>query len=165
MRRKSLKDTKRENAQAMNYLAKLSDKPLIDVPAGSVKRGPQTRRTDGPKLESEVSAEIVRAAKQFGNVKLWRNNRGQVMLPNGGRLSYGVGPNGASDFIGYRRITITQDMVGQRIAQFLAVESKRPNAHGTDPQLEFIARVESDGGCAGIAHDSEEALRIIRGKL
>lgn len=57
--RKSLKDTKRQVAQAMNYYATMADKPLIDVPAGSVKRGPQVRRTDGPKRESVVQQEII----------------------------------------------------------------------------------------------------------
>lgn len=59
MNRKSLKDQMRENAQVLNFYAKLSDKPLIDVPAGSVKRGPQVRRTDGPKRESVVQQEII----------------------------------------------------------------------------------------------------------
>lgn len=56
--RKSLKDTKRENAQAMNYYASLTGKPLVNVPDGSVKRGPQTLRTDY-KRESEVQKEII----------------------------------------------------------------------------------------------------------
>ena len=115
-------------------------------------------------MERDVNKEIEREARRFDNVKLWRNNRGQVMLPNGGRLTYGVGPNGASDFIGYRRVTITQDMVGRYIAQFLCVESKRPTKRGTDDQLEFIARVENDGGVGGVAHSGEEALRIFTGR-
>lgn len=57
--RKSLKDTLRANAQAMNYYAAMSGKPPVPVPDGSVKRGPNKPRTDGRKSESEVQREII----------------------------------------------------------------------------------------------------------
>lgn len=118
---------------------------------------------DGRKLESEVNKEIEAAAKLLG-VRLWRNNRGQVELPSGGRLTYGVGPNGASDYIGYRVVRITADMVGRRIAQFLAVESKRPGENATEAQAAFASLVLEDGGQSGVAHSGEEAIWILRNK-
>ena len=154
--RKSLSQTKHDNANAMNFYAAMADKPRMEVP--DVITRTRTNNT----AERDVSKQIQDVAKQFDNVKLWRNNRGQVMLDNGARIAYGVGPNGASDFIGYRRITITADMVGQSIAQFLAVEAKRPGAKPRPEQSEFIERINQDGGRAGVATSPEEALRILR---
>lgn len=118
--------------------------------------------SDGRKLESDVNREIQQAAKLFDNVRLWRNNRGQVELPSGGRLTYGVGPNGASDFIGYRRIRITQEMVGSVVAQFLCIESKRPGEKPTLEQQRFNDSVFADGGQSGVAHSGVEAIAVIR---
>jgi hypothetical protein len=60
MKRKSLKDTLRENAQAMRYYARMADKPDVEIPDGSVRRGPnKPRAADAPKLESHVQKEII----------------------------------------------------------------------------------------------------------
>lgn len=132
--------------------------------AKAAARKPRAKAgSDGRTIEATVNKEIEAAAKLLG-VVLWRNTRGQVLLPNGGRLTYGVGPNGASDYIGYRVVRITQDMVGKRIAQFLAVESKRPGENATEAQAAFAEMVATDGGQSGVAHSGEEALGILRKK-
>ena len=51
---------------------------------------------------------------------MYRNSRGAVKLPNGGMLTYGVGPNGGSDWLGYQSVLVTEDMVGRTIAVFVA---------------------------------------------
>jgi len=162
----SLADQKRANNDAQRYYAALSGRPVPDGALATVK-DKVTRNaagSDGRPLERDVSKEIVGIAARLQDVHLWRNNMGQVMLPNGGRLSFGVGPIGASDFIGYRRVTVTQEMVGTVVAQFLAVEAKRPGAALRSDQQDFIARVTVDGGCAGVARSGEDALNILRKK-
>ncbi len=60
MTRKSLKDTKREIAQSLNFYARMSDKPAVDIPEGSVRRGPNKPRAEGaPKREAEVQQAII----------------------------------------------------------------------------------------------------------
>lgn len=59
----------------------------------------------------------------------------------------------SSDLIGVRPLEITQDMVGQTVGQFLAVECKPPGwvYRGDDheaAQLAFHALVQSKGGLA-----------------
>lgn len=159
-------DTLRANKAGMQHYEKLSgrDTPAEQLALQTV-REKVTRKpagSDGRKLERDVNAEITKVAKMFHNVKLWRNNRGQVMLPNGGRLTYGVGPNGAADFIGYRTITVTSDMIGEQIAQFLCIESKRPGENATNEQMDFAADVYADGGRSGVAHSGIEAIAIMR---
>ncbi len=83
MKRKSLKDQKRENALAMRYYARMSDKPDPEIPEGSVKRGPQIRRTDGPKRESVVQQEIIEFLMQSPHVAMIeRHNSGTMQEGN-----------------------------------------------------------------------------------
>lgn len=81
--------------------------------------------------ERDVQALIRLEASRKG-VKLWRNNVGATRCPDGGYLRYGLANDSqqlnavfkSSDLIGIRPITITQDMVGQVIGQFIAREVK-----------------------------------------
>lgn len=58
--KKSLKDIKKQNAQAMNFYSRLADKPPVEIPEGSVKRGPHKPRAEGaPKREAEVQQAII----------------------------------------------------------------------------------------------------------
>jgi hypothetical protein len=100
--------------------------------------------------ESNLSKQIVKRALQLG-CKLWRNQVGTYLLKDGRYITSGLCV-GSSDYIGYTVRTITPDMVGKRIAVFTAIEAKRPGARNTatDRQVEFVERVNSDGGIAQI---------------
>lgn len=102
------------------------------------------------------------AAKGFA---LWRNQVGSYKLADGRWLSSGLG-EGSSDLIGFRRITITQEMVGDTFAQFAAVEVKKDLSKigkmGTKErnrikkQRAFIDMVNNAGGVAFFADDTTE---------
>lgn len=64
---------------------------------------------------------------------------------------------GSSDLIGWRTITITPDMVGQTIAQFVASEVKAENGKLTEEQIAFINAVHSAGGFACVPRSVDEA--------
>ena len=159
----SMQDTIRANNKAMEFYSAMSGKPTPDGALREVKekvvRGP--RKDTGQVTERDVSSEITSVAKQHLNGCLWRNNRGQLILPNGGRLTYGVGPNGASDYIGFKHIIITQEMVGQRMAQFVALEAKRPGAKLKNDQQDFLWLIDEAGGLAGVARSGEDAIQIL----
>jgi hypothetical protein len=112
---------------------------------------------NGPS-ESDVSPQIVQAVQATG-CQLWRNNSGVAKF--GPRwVRYGVG-KGGSDHIGYLPVRVTEAMVGQIIAVFVAVESKRPKgAEYTQDQIDFIANVKAAGGIAGFAHSWEQGRAI-----
>lgn len=94
-------------------------------------------------------------------VRIWRNNCGALKDQDGRLIRFGVANPGGSDLIGWRSVTVTPDMVGQKIAVFLAIEVKGERGYATDPQKNFIARVKSDGGLAGVARCLDDALGII----
>ena len=76
-------------------------------------------------------------------------------------MQFGVGSPGGSDLIGYRRVRVTEEMVGQEIAQFAAVEVKTPKGRVKAEQQQFINHVLSAGGVAGIARSVDEAQKLL----
>jgi len=70
---------------------------------------------------------------------------------------------GSSDLIGWRSITITEDMVGQRIAQFVAIEVKNEAGKLRKTQAAFLNTVAEAGGRAGVARSVTDAVHILAG--
>lgn len=73
----------------------------------------------------------------------------------------GLGVNGSSDLIGFKKVVITQNMIGTTIAQFLAIEVKTENDTLKPDQQTFMDAVNDAGGIAGVARSPEDAKRII----
>ena len=124
----------------------------------------------------------------FPKKKLFRNNRGVGWV---GNVKQGVAENGkpvtviyqarpiyyglpqvkkhekpsdpkGSDIIGWEPVIITQDMVGQKIAQFVAIEVKTlAYRKATEGQMNFLRAVKRDGGQAVIIHEKENDTYFI----
>ena len=94
-------------------------------------------------------------------VRLFRNNCGALKDTEGRLIRYGVANPGGSDLIGWRSVTVTPDMVGQKLAIFLAIEVKGERTRVTDQQRNFIDRVKAGGGLAGVARSVEDAKAIV----
>jgi hypothetical protein len=90
---------------------------------------------------------------------LYRNNCGVLQDRRGVPVRYGLQP-GSSDLIGWRTVTITPDMVGQRIAVFTSIEVKTPTGRVKPEQQQWLDAVQAAGGIAGVARSVEDALRI-----
>lgn len=98
-------------------------------------------------------------------VKLFRNNVGMLEDKFGNKVRYGLAP-GSSDLIGWKPVTITPEMVGNKIAVFVAVEVKKPGSRTDKARLElqknFVAAVNKDGGIAGFVESVDDATRMLR---
>lgn len=118
-----------------------------------------------PKEQSESWAQsAIRLEAAQKGVRLFRNNVGALKDERGVPVRYGLANDNAalnkrlksSDLIGWRPLTITPDMVGGIVAQFLAREVKAPgwtyrgDAH-EQAQAAFIHLVQADGGDAAFA--------------
>lgn len=116
--------------------------------------------------ESSVQADVRLALGR--DAVLFRNNTGALRNDYGRLVHFGVGPDGGggSDLIGWKSITITPDMIGQRVAVFLAIETKDVNGRTAKKRLEaqakFIKQVQLAGGLAGFARSEDDARAIIR---
>lgn len=112
--------------------------------------------------ESEIVAD-VRLALSKGPNRLFRNNVGALMDARGRLVSYGLCV-GSSDLIGWRTVEITPEMIGRKIAVFVALEGKMPGAYMTKEQQLFVEAVERAGGISGMFRSVQEADAILRGE-
>lgn len=78
-------------------------------------------------------------------------------------IQTGMGVHGIPDRIGCVPVTITPEMVGQRVGLFVAVESKRPgrrgekNAGASGQQVDILHDILDAGGVAMLADGEEDA--------
>ncbi len=92
--------------------------------------------------------------------RLYRNQVGSLPDPRTGRLvTFGLA-RGSADLIGWRTITVTQAMVGTRLAVFTSIEVKTPTGRVRPEQQAWLAVVQGAGGIAGIARSVDDALQM-----
>lgn len=115
------------------------------------------------KAEKNIAREILIAASKAGH-RLFINARGKgwsggpverhadgsVTVHNARAVTYGLGPDGSADLLGW-----TRD------GRFASVEVKRPGEYPRQNQKDWMAAVRRAGGVAGVARSVEDALRIL----
>lgn len=101
--------------------------------------------------EHDTQKAILQWLGKRGRGRLYRNNAGVK-----GHVRFGLCP-GASDIIGWESMKITEDMVGQRVAIFTAIEVKGPKGRLTPEQIDFLDLVNAAGGFACMARSVKEA--------
>lgn len=109
-----------------------------------------------------------------GKALIFRSNAGQAWtgndirrLPGGAVLikdarPFHTGlPPGFSDLFGLVSVDVTQDMVGQKVAVFTALECKTEKGRVTEKQANFIKAVNDHGGRAGVVRSVRDALDLV----
>ena len=109
--------------------------------------------------EYEIQQRI-RMACGRGPVRLWRNNTGALVDQQGRFMRFGL-CKGSSDLIGLRALEVTPEMVGQRIAQFVALEIKAAGGVVSPEQRAFLRLVQKLGGAAALCRSVEEAEQLL----
>jgi hypothetical protein len=128
------------------------------VPAG--RTGSITRV---PNAETDIQQRIRLALGTRSDLRLFRNNTGTLPDPRTGRpVQFGLA-RGSADLIGWRTITITPEMVGQRVAIFTSIEVKTTSGRTTPAQQAWLGTVRGAGGIAGVARSVSDAVRIMDG--
>lgn len=111
--------------------------------------------------ETDLQQRIRLALGVRHDLRLFRNQVGQLPDPKTGRsVQFGLA-RGSADLIGWRTVTVTPDMVGQRLAVFTSIEVKTPNGRLTPAQHAWLGAVRSAGGIAGVARGVGDALQIV----
>lgn len=95
-----------------------------------------------------------------GVVVTFRNHVGALKDEAGRIHRFGL-CRGSSDLIGWKTVKITQDMVGQDVAVFLAIEVKTEAGRLSREQKFFLDAVKESGGISGVARSDKEALEIV----
>ena len=83
-----------------------------------------------------------------------------VLLRRPRRVAFGMAV-GSSDIVGWRSIVITESMLGCRVAQFVALEVKKPGGRTTDAQRAFVELVRAQGGVGGVVRSVEDAEKML----
>ena len=109
--------------------------------------------------EHEIQQRI-RLACGRGTVRLWRNNTGALVDQQGRFVRFGL-CKGSSDLIGLRSLEITPELVGQRLAQFVALEVKTAQGVLSPEQRAFLRVVQQLGGVAAACRSVEEAEQLL----
>jgi hypothetical protein len=126
------------------------------VPAG--RTGSSTRVANA---ETDIQQRIRLAVGTRSDLRLFRNNTGTLPDPRTGRpVQFGLA-RGSADLIGWRTITITPEMVGQRVAIFTSIEVKTTTGHLTPAQQAWMGTVRTAGGIAGVARSVRDAEEIL----
>lgn len=134
-------------------------------------------------IQSQIQLALSR-----GDVRLFRNNVGtgwvgKIVTAHGvlawvaAKLSTTIGNikilmfprplhagliTGSADLIGWKTVTVTPDMVGQKLAVFMSVEVKDTNGRPRPEQIIWYDNVRLAGGIAIIAHSVEEAKEKVK---
>lgn len=112
-------------------------------------------------VETKIQQEIRLGLGTRDDVRLFRNQVGQLPDPRTGRpVQFGLA-KGSADLVGWKTIEVTPDMVGQRLAVFTSIEVKTPTGRPTTYQKAWLTAVDKAGGIAGIARSVDDALRIV----
>lgn len=111
-----------------------------------------------PPSEQRIQQEI-RIACSKGDTRLFRNNTGTLRDQNGRPVTFGL-CKGSADLIGWKTVTITEDMVGQQVAVFTSIEVKTATGRLRPEQRQWLDAVQAAGGIAGVARSVEDAERL-----
>lgn len=112
--------------------------------------------------ETDLQQRIRLALGTRSDLRLFRNQVGQLPDPRTGRMvQFGLA-RGSADLVGWRTITITPDMVGQRVAVFTSIEVKTERGRVRSEQHAWLSTVQQSGGIAGIARSIQDANAIVR---
>jgi len=113
--------------------------------------------------ETDLQQRIRLALGTSPNLRIFRNQVGSLPDPRTGRpVQFGLARSSA-DLIGWRTVTVTPEMVGQRVAVFLSIEVKTSTGRLTPQQHNWLEAVRAAGGIAGVARSVSDALRIAKG--
>jgi hypothetical protein len=113
-----------------------------------------------PSVSEQEIQQRIRLACGHGPVRLWRNNSGALVDQQGRLVRFGL-CKGSSDLIGLRSVVVSPEMVGQRLAQFVALEIKTARGVVSPEQRAFLELVEQLGGMAAVCRSVEAAEQAL----
>lgn len=117
--------------------------------------------TDRPEHTVLIKRILEKLSDPSSESRYFKNQVGEAVYAGGARVKYGLTP-GAPDIVGYTSMTITEDMIGKKIAVFTGIEVKTGNATRSKHQKNFANQLIKAGGICGVARKVEDATMLIR---
>lgn len=123
--------------------------------------------------ERSVQQSVLLALGGRPDVRLFRNNQGtgwtgdvqrrpdgSILIRNPRPLHAGLHV-GSGDLIGFQRIRITPEMVGQEIGAFVSLEVKGPSGRARPEQVTWAEVCRKFGARAGIVRSVADAEAVL----
>ena len=111
--------------------------------------------------ETKIQQEIRLALGTRPDVRLFRNQVGQLPDPRTGRpVQFGLA-KGSADLVGWKTVTITPEMVGTQVAQFVSLEVKTTKGRLSQAQQAWAFCVQKAGGLVGVCRSPKEAEQLL----
>jgi hypothetical protein len=106
--------------------------------------------------ETALQNKIRLAVGKLKTARLFRNNVGMI---NGVQFGLCVG---SSDLIGFQSVTVTPEMVGQKVAIFTAIEVKTETGKVSEQQTKFLNMVARFGGIGAVVRSVDDAVDLLK---
>jgi len=111
--------------------------------------------------ETPLAKKCLLKIGRLPGIRIFRNNVGmayqgktkffkkplRVLITKFRRIKFGL-LVGSGDYIGWKTVIITPDMIGTKMAQFLSVEIKTEFGVRSDEQIKWCENVRKQGGIA-----------------
>lgn len=110
--------------------------------------------------EKANQSRILLALGSRPGIRIFRNTVGVGRTPDGSIVRFGLCP-GSGDLIGWTELTVTQEMLGRKLAIFTSVEVKSDKGKLRPDQENWLKVVQAAGGFAIVARSPEEADRLL----
>lgn len=98
--------------------------------------------------------------------RLFRNQRYKGQIVKNGKITNAWANcglyDGAGDLVGYKIVTITQDMVGEKIAQYTNLETKLDDNEESTDQSNGNEQLRKDGAIAGVIRPSTGTIILLK---
>ena len=108
-------------------------------------------------LQNRIRIRLSRACKDLVH---FRNSVGALKDENGRMVQFGLG-TGSPDLVGYKKVTVTPDMVGKDLAIFVGMEIKMPGKKPRADQKHWLDSLAASGGIAGFVTSEDQALDLV----
>ena len=114
-------------------------------------------------MERDVLKRTMLKLSQLRAV-CFRNNRGLFFtLDLQRKVRAGLDVDGSSDLIGWHSVIITPEMVGKKVAVFMACEVKTDTGRLSETQAKFLENVRKAGGIGFVQKgDQEISLDVLK---
>lgn len=109
--------------------------------------------------ETSYMRRLMLAVTEIGG-RVFRNNVGMLEDRFGNKVRYGVCNPGGADVIGWRSVTVTPEMVGHRVAVFVAIETKDNVRPPEEKQWNFLHAVQAAGGIGFVAREGDNTVDV-----
>ena len=110
-------------------------------------------------MSEQQIQQHIRIACGTGDTRLFRNNTGTLRDQHGRPVTFGL-CKGSADLIGWKRVTITPEMVGTTVAVFVSIEVKTATGRLRPEQQQWLDAVQAAGGIAGVARSVQDAIGL-----